>query len=138
MPLLGAETEYGILAPGRPDLHPTVLSAAVVDGYAGSGTRTRVDDDGSIPLEDAHNRFLGNGARLYVDHAHPEYSTPEVTSPRAGLLADLAGDAVVRAGAQAAETQLGSPVRLFKNNTCLLYTSPSPRDGLLSRMPSSA
>ena len=25
-----------------------------------------------------------------------------------------------------------------KLNTCLLYTSPSPRDGLLSRMPSSA
>ena len=24
------------------------------------------------------------------------------------------------------------------NNDCLLYTSPSPRDGLLSRMPSSA
>ena len=24
------------------------------------------------------------------------------------------------------------------NGTCLLYTSPSPRDGLLSRMPSSA
>ena len=23
-------------------------------------------------------------------------------------------------------------------NSCLLYTSPSPRDGLLSRMPSSA
>ena len=26
----------------------------------------------------------------------------------------------------------------FKPSTCLLYTSPSPRDGLLSRMPSSA
>ena len=26
----------------------------------------------------------------------------------------------------------------FGNNPCLLYTSPSPRDGLLSRMPSSA
>ena len=25
-----------------------------------------------------------------------------------------------------------------KANSCLLYTSPSPRDGLLSRMPSSA
>ena len=25
-----------------------------------------------------------------------------------------------------------------RNNICLLYTSPSPRDGLLSRMPSSA
>ena len=24
------------------------------------------------------------------------------------------------------------------DNSCLLYTSPSPRDGLLSRMPSSA
>ena len=27
---------------------------------------------------------------------------------------------------------------LNPNNNCLLYTSPSPRDGLLSRMPSSA
>ena len=117
MPLLGAETEYGILAPGRPDLHPTVLSAAVVDGYDGPGTRTRVDDDGSIPLEDAHNRFLGNGARLYVDHAHPEYSTPEVTTPRAALLADLAGDAIVRSGAQAASAYLGTTVTVFKNNT---------------------
>ena len=26
----------------------------------------------------------------------------------------------------------------YKHNVCLLYTSPSPRDGLLSRMPSSA
>ena len=30
-------------------------------------------------------------------------------------------------------------IALFVNNvSCLLYTSPSPRDGLLSRMPSSA
>ena len=28
--------------------------------------------------------------------------------------------------------------RIVQNNICLLYTSPSPRDGLLSRMPSSA
>ena len=27
------------------------------------------------------NVILTNGARLYVDHAHPEYSTPEVTNP---------------------------------------------------------
>ena len=38
----------------------------------------------------------------------------------------------------------GKPYDVFKNimtrhhETCLLYTSPSPRDGLLSRMPSSA
>ena len=37
--------------------------------------------------------------------------------------------------------ELGTTNSLFNfNNTyfCLLYTSPSPRDGLLSRMPSSA
>ena len=31
-----------------------------------------------------------------------------------------------------------SPTQPNTPNTCLLYTSPSPRDGLLSRMPSSA
>ena len=29
-------------------------------------------------------------------------------------------------------------VGVLTKNTCLLYTSPSPRDGLLARMPSSA
>ena len=35
----------------------------------------------------------------------------------------------------------GKKIKLLLNKhpyTCLLYTSPSPRDGLLSRMPSSA
>ena len=40
-------------------------------------------------------------------------------------------------------TQSGSTVVIIgftmaNVHTCLLYTSPSPRDGLLSRMPSSA
>lgn len=117
MPLLGTETEYGILAQGRPDLHPTMLSAAVVDAHAGPATLARLDPDDPIPIEDAHNRFLGNGARLYVDHAHPEYSTPEVTSPRAALLADLAGDVIVARAAAVAGERLGTPVRVFKNNT---------------------
>jgi len=117
MALLGTETEYGILAPQRPDLHPTVISAAVVDGYPGPGTLAQAERDAAIPLEDAYNRFLGNGARLYVDHAHPEYSTPEVTSARAALIADLAGDAIVACGAREASSTLGVPVRVFKNNT---------------------
>ena len=41
--------------------------------------------------------------------------------------------AVIRAG----RTELGSS-RRFSNRTCLLYTSPSPRDLSTSRMPSSA
>ena len=32
----------------------------------------------------------------------------------------------------------GFDVQYHKNKTCLLYTSPSPRDATLSRMPSSA
>ena len=32
----------------------------------------------------------------------------------------------------------GKKVLLVDTDPCLLYTSPSPRDGLLSRMPSSA
>lgn len=115
--MLGTETEYGILAPKRPDLHPALLSAAVVDAHAGPATLARPDPDDPFPIEDAHNRFLGNGARLYVDHAHPEYSTPEVTSPRAALLADLAGDAIVARAAASASDRLGTPVRVFKNNT---------------------
>ena len=45
---------------------------------------------------------------------------------------------------KAIEETIGTPsdneisVYTLNGNTCLLYTSPSPRDGLLSRMPSSA
>ena len=40
----------------------------------------------------------------------------------------------------ALDTRVSTPVieALEKAWSCLLYTSPSPRDGLLSRMPSSA
>ena len=34
--------------------------------------------------------------------------------------------------------QLGTPFKRYHVATCLLYTSPSPRDATLSRMPSSA
>ena len=47
------------------------------------------------------------------------------------LVAPLVGCAAV--GAQEVRVYSGRHY-----NTCLLYTSPSPRDGLLSRMPSSA
>ena len=48
------------------------------------------------------NVVLTNGARLYVDHAHPEYSSPEVTSPRAAVAWDRAGEAIMaRVGAPA-------------------------------------
>lgn len=64
------------------------------------------------------NLVLNNGARLYVDHAHPEYSSPEVTNPLDAVLWDRAGDHIaVAAMRQIALTPGFSPVILYKNNT---------------------
>ena len=64
----------------------------------------------------AANAILTNGARLYVDHAHPEYSSPEVTNPRDGVVWDAAGERIMRAGAQEASRLSGSTISLYKNN----------------------
>ena len=44
----------------------------------------------------------------------------------------------VRDAAQEYVDSVKSNVQVEQSGPCLLYTSPSPRDGLLSRMPSSA
>jgi hypothetical protein len=41
-------------------------------------------------------QFLSNGARLYQDGAHPEYSTPECDNPADLLKATLVGDEIMR------------------------------------------
>ena len=58
---------------------------------------------------------LTNGARLYVDHAHPEYSSPETLDPKQGALYDAAGDLIARRAMELA-AQSGNDIRLFKNN----------------------
>jgi proteasome accessory factor PafA2 len=63
------------------------------------------------------NVVLPNGARLYVDHAHPEYSTPEVTTPLDIVTFDRAGELVMLAAARQAERLTGTVITLYKNNT---------------------
>jgi proteasome accessory factor A len=64
------------------------------------------------------NVILTNGARLYVDHAHPEYSTPECTNPRDVVLWDKAGGQVMLDAARLAGSIPGAaPILLYKNNT---------------------
>ncbi|MEO7599909.1 MAG: proteasome accessory factor PafA2 family protein [Opitutus sp.] len=63
---------------------------------------------------------LKNGARLYNDHTHPEYCTPECTTPREVLQQDWAGDSLVMDCAVAATGESDNPVRLYKNNTDFL------------------
>jgi Pup amidohydrolase len=144
--VMGIETEYGVSAPGDPTANAMLMSSQVVNAYAaplGSRAgRARWDYEDEAPLRDARgwdvareaadasqltdtpddpglaNVILSNGARLYVDHAHPEYSSPEVTNPRDALLWDKAGERVMLAAARriAATPGLG-PVNLYKNNT---------------------
>lgn len=60
---------------------------------------------------------LTNGARLYVDHSHPEYAAPEADSPRLAAVYDLAGRRVM-AAAVARRAQHPERVQFtaFKNN----------------------
>lgn len=140
--VMGIETEYGISVPGHPEVNPTVSSSRIVTAYAQhvlptALTRPGWDFELETPLRDARgfdmsradadpsqltdepgmaNVVLTSGARLYVDHAHPELSTPEVTNPRDALLWDRAGMEVMRRAMELAAEQ-GAPIVLYKNNT---------------------
>src|SRR5947208_6034850 len=143
--VMGTEVEYGIAVPGQPTANPTTLSSQVVNAWAVAEAptprRPRWDFEEESPLRDARgfdlspaqaldhndldedtgmaNVILTNGARLYVDHAHPEYSTPEVTNPRDVVIWDKAGERVMVAAAEhAAKTIPGAGhIQLYKNNT---------------------
>ncbi|MFD1718038.1 depupylase/deamidase Dop [Georgenia deserti] len=68
-------------------------------------------------LPTAHNAVLSNGARLYVDHAHPEYSSPEITTPADAVRWDRAGELVMRTAMDALREIPGMPeIVLYKNN----------------------
>ncbi|HEX2902920.1 MAG TPA: depupylase/deamidase Dop [Jatrophihabitans sp.] len=144
--VMGTEVEYGVSLPGSPNANAMLLSAQVVNGYASllpGGRRRRPgwDFEEESPLRDARgfdlsgpnnvaeqflddeedaglaNVVLPNGARLYVDHAHPEYSTPEVTTPLDIVRFDKAGEQVMLAAARESQRLTGALITLYKNNT---------------------
>ena len=142
--VMGMETEYGIAVPGQPGANAMVTSSQVVNAYqaatAARARRARWDFEEENPLRDARgfdltreaadssqltdedlglaNVILTNGARLYVDHAHPEYSAPECTNPLDALIWDKAGERVMaEAAMRAAELPGGATIQLYKNNT---------------------
>src|SRR5437016_5580363 len=78
--------------------------------------------EGSLPPEvETHlvNTVLTNGARYYVDHAHPEYSTPECVDALELVCADKAGERVLARSMLAARRLLepGQEVVVYKNNS---------------------
>src|SRR5512133_1292321 len=140
---MGTEVEYGISVQGQPHANPMVACSQVVNAYASAtikARRARWDFEEESPLRDARgfdlsrqladpsqltdedlglaNVILTNGARLYVDHAHPEYSTPEVTTPLDIVRWDKAGEQIMLDAARmAALTPGATPIHLYKNNT---------------------
>jgi proteasome accessory factor A len=81
---------------------------------------SRADADPSQLTDDDYgmaNVVLTNGARFYVDHAHPEYSSPECTNPFDAMVWDAAGDLIGQRAAQLASDFTGSQIVLYKNNT---------------------
>ncbi|MFY9913047.1 MAG: depupylase/deamidase Dop [Nocardioidaceae bacterium] len=140
--IMGTETEFGIHVLGTPSANPMLTSSQLVNAYASTSQRSRRarwDFEEESPLRDARgfdlsrgaadpsqltdedvglaNLILTNGARLYVDHAHPEYSTPECTNPRDIVLWDKAGELIVSGAAASVSIPGQNPLVLYKNNT---------------------
>jgi proteasome accessory factor A len=65
------------------------------------------------------NAVLTNGARFYVDHAHPELSTPECADPRSVVLFDRAGEIILERSMVAANRTMpqGQEIVIYKNNS---------------------
>ncbi|MDR7356512.1 proteasome accessory factor A [Paeniglutamicibacter sulfureus] len=98
----------------EPELDAEQVAMAGGDVTIGSTLYEGGDNDHEVLM----NMVLGNGARLYVDHAHPEYSSPETTNPFDAVLYDQAGDHVALAAVRRIESLAGLPdVHLYKNNT---------------------
>lgn len=134
--VLGTETEFGITVRNRPDFNPVLASSLVINSYAGTRARIQWSYEEETPGRDARgfgyepqptvdldtglvNVVLGNGARLYVDHAHPEYSTPECFDALEGALHDKAGEWVMAKAARVAGETLraGERLHIHKNNS---------------------
>jgi len=141
--VLGIETEYGILIRGG-ESNPIAASSVLINAYVqdlarkGAATASRIgwdfedehpgndargfSADGSMPPEvETHlvNAVLTNGARYYVDHAHPELSTPECADPRSIVVYDRAAERILQRSMEAATELLppGQEIVVYKNNS---------------------
>ena len=132
----GIETEYGIVVRNA-ELNAVTASSLLINAYLGrTNVRTAWDFFDEQPGNDARGLLLGeilapevethlvntvltNGARYYVDHAHPECSTPECRTVSEVVRYDRAAEEILRLSMERAMTQLpsGGEVVVYKNNS---------------------
>lgn len=137
--IMGSETEYGISVRNANRFDHVIASALVVNSYKNEDVSKVVWDYAQEnPLMDARgfevdeeevteeqqkisiaDDILINGGRYYVDHAHPEYCTPECSNPRDLLIYEKAGELILNISRAAAERSMPDNQRIIihKNNT---------------------
>jgi proteasome accessory factor A len=133
----GIETEYGIVLRGVGESNPVTASSLLINAYVSQQQRkVEWDFEDESPGRDARgfaregamapevethlvNAVLTNGARYYVDHAHPEFSTPECADARECVRYDKAGERILARSMQAAMQVLptGQDIVVYKNNS---------------------
>jgi len=131
----GVETEFGVVLRGAPDPNPVLASSILINAYVEQrrvgwdfederpdrDARGAAEPGAMAPIVETHlvNTVLTNGARYYVDHAHPEYSTPECLDARTAVIADKAGERILARSMQAASRFLdpGQEIVVYKNNS---------------------
>jgi proteasome accessory factor A len=139
---VGIETEFGIVHRGVHESNPVTASSLLINAYVAEVARRdhtdRVgwDFEDEMPGNDARgnglvrssppevetnlvNAVLTNGARYYVDHAHPELATPECADARAVVVYDRAAEVILQRSMAAANRQLPDHEELVvhKNNS---------------------
>jgi len=138
--VVGLEQEYGIAVRSRPNAEPiTQVQAAflLVNSYERvhkglwdygcempfkSALHRRMDRL-QVRISEAENALtnnaLTNGARYYVDHAHPEYATPECRSARDVIACDKAGERILERSRQRVNASMNGihEIRVYKNNS---------------------
>jgi proteasome accessory factor PafA2 len=144
--ICGIETEYGIVVRGAEDQNPIAASSVLINAYlqeldqvhdrAGAAPKVDWDFEDEQPGTDARgfsplgamapevethlvNAVLTNGARYYVDHAHPECSTPECADARSVVVFDRGAERILQVSMDAARRLLpaGQEIVIYKNNS---------------------
>ncbi len=140
--VIGIETEFGIIHRGVRESNPVTASSMLINAYLGDLQRQHeggpkvgwdfedetpgIDARGAVgpassPEVETHlvNAVLTNGARYYVDHAHPECSTPECADARSVVVYDRAAEQILQRSMVAANRLLpdGQELVIHKNNS---------------------
>lgn len=136
--LIGTETEFGIIARDPAATDPVSNSIQCIGYYPALPAPQAIwDYENENPLLDVRgfevegererpgpdynrmlNKLLANGGRLYVDGAHPEYSTPECTNPHEIVAYERAGERIAAECLRAMARVHGTErFLLYKNNS---------------------